>query len=136
MGKPEAEIEQALIAMIERNGGRCFKFVSGTAGVPDRICLVAGRTLFVECKRRGATPRPLQRAIIRDINQSGNMAFYVNSQEDIDELEEVIVKEWKPLQPRRHRLPVQQPAPHGIRECLSLAETIRQSTSPSDQVSA
>ena len=49
----EKEIEKKLREMIERNGGRCLKWVCpGWAGVPDRLCLLpGGRIFFVETKR-------------------------------------------------------------------------------------
>lgn len=51
----ENVVERTLRDKIQRQGGWCLKFVSpGTAGVPDRICLLPGRVLaFVESKAPG-----------------------------------------------------------------------------------
>ena len=51
----ENAVERTLRNEIKRQGGWCLKFVSpGTAGVPDRICLLPGRVLaFVELKAPG-----------------------------------------------------------------------------------
>lgn len=48
----EGVVEDALIAAAEAAGGVCIKFSanSGTAGVPDRVLVVAGHTVFVELK--------------------------------------------------------------------------------------
>lgn len=51
----ENVIERALREAIKKKGGWCLKFVSpGTAGVPDRICLLPGGVIaFVELKAPG-----------------------------------------------------------------------------------
>ena len=51
----ENAVERTLRNEIKRQAGWCLKFVSpGTAGVPDRICLLPGRVLaFVELKAPG-----------------------------------------------------------------------------------
>lgn len=57
----ESAIEKYLRRNVEKLGGHCWKFVSpGTDGVPDRIVLLNGWVIFVELKRPGETPRPLQ----------------------------------------------------------------------------
>lgn len=57
----ESTIEKYLKRYVEKLGGVCWKFVSpGTDGVPDRIVLLNGQIIFVELKRPGETPRPLQ----------------------------------------------------------------------------
>jgi hypothetical protein len=60
----EKDIEQKLINMVKRHGGKCPKWVSpGWAGVPDRICLLpGGRIIFVETKRpKGSKVAALQK---------------------------------------------------------------------------
>lgn len=49
----ERDVERALVNEVERLGGICIKLVSpGSAGVPDRICLLpGGRIGFAELKR-------------------------------------------------------------------------------------
>ena len=58
----ERDVEKALIRAIRKKGGLCLKFVSpGWSGAPDRLCLMpGGQITFVELKRPGGKPRPLQ----------------------------------------------------------------------------
>lgn len=53
MTQLEKDVEQALVRMVKRHGGRCLKWVCpGHSGVPDRIILLpGGRVVFVETKR-------------------------------------------------------------------------------------
>lgn len=63
----ENYIEKVLRQEVKRQGGWCLKFVSpGTAGVPDRICILPGGVLaFVETKAPG-----------RDVAKDGLQAFW------------------------------------------------------------
>ncbi len=58
----EREIERKLVAKVKECGGICPKFVSpGFDGMPDRVVLLPhGKIGFVEVKRPGEEPRPLQ----------------------------------------------------------------------------
>lgn len=57
----ETAVEKYLKRYVEKLGGYCWKFVSpGNDGVPDRIVLLFQRVIFVELKRPGKKPRPLQ----------------------------------------------------------------------------
>lgn len=63
MAQLEKEIEAKLRKAVERQGGRCLKWVCpGWRGVPDRIVLLpGGRIHFVETKRpKGGKLDPLQ----------------------------------------------------------------------------
>ena len=60
MGKAENYVEGYLKKRTEAHGGMCMKFTSGITGVPDRIVLLAGHTVFVETKAPGGSPRRLQ----------------------------------------------------------------------------
>lgn len=53
MQQREREIEAKLVALIERYGGNCLKWVCpGWTGVPDRIILLpGGGVMFAETKR-------------------------------------------------------------------------------------
>lgn len=66
-----------------------MKFVSpGTAGVPDRIIVTPRRTVFVEVKAPGEKPRPLQLAVMRQIEKAGGKCFVVDSVESVNSLVE------------------------------------------------
>jgi hypothetical protein len=60
----EKTIEQKLVRAVKASGGVCPKLTSpGFDGMPDRLVLLpTGRIGFVEVKRHGQPPRPLQEA--------------------------------------------------------------------------
>ncbi len=69
----EKTLETRLKKAVEAAGGLCWKLTCpGTAGVPDRICLLGGRVVFVEVKAPGNAPRPLQ---VRRMNQLAAQGF-------------------------------------------------------------
>lgn len=59
----ENRIENTLRKAVKNAGGIALKFTSpGLAGVPDRlIILPPARYAFIEVKRPGAKPRPIQK---------------------------------------------------------------------------
>lgn len=80
-------LEQQLRTAVEAADGICWKLVSpGTAGVPDRICLRHGRTVFVELKAPGQKPRPLQQHRLQQLRQQGFVALVVDSADGIEEV--------------------------------------------------
>lgn len=84
----EKEIEKKLKARLEKLGCMVLKFTSpGNAGVPDRLVLVPGGTVwFVELKRPGGKLRPLQE-IWRDRIEGLNGNYrLIQSEKDIDQL--------------------------------------------------
>jgi len=60
----EKTLERKLTEAVKATGGIAPKFVSpGFDGMPDRLVLLPdGKCGFVEVKRRGEKPRPLQEA--------------------------------------------------------------------------
>ncbi len=82
----EREVEQVLIRKIRSLGGLCLKFVSpGWQGVPDRLCLLpGGRMFFVETKRPGAKPRPLQLKRHEELRALGFDVYVLDSKEGIN----------------------------------------------------
>ena len=60
----EKDLERKLVQTVKAAGGVCPKFVSpGFDGMPDRLVLFPmGRLGFVEVKRHGEKPTPLQQA--------------------------------------------------------------------------
>lgn len=76
----ERDIEQALKARIVALGGVCWKLVCpGATGVPDRVCLMGGRTVFVEVKAPGQTPRPIQQRRIQQLRDLGFTVMVIDS---------------------------------------------------------
>jgi hypothetical protein len=81
----ESAIEKYLKRCVEKLGGLCWKFVSpGTDGVPDRIVLLNGRVIFVELKRPGETPRPLQLKRHAQLRRLGFEVAVLNSIPAVD----------------------------------------------------
>ena len=83
----EKDIERRLKREVEKKGGVCWKFISSMSGVPDRLCLFPfGKLVFVELKRHGAKPRPLQIRQIEKIRKLGFRVEVIDSEQGIQEL--------------------------------------------------
>ena len=82
----EAEVEAALVARVRAAGGVCWKFTSpGTQGVPDRIVVLpGGRVGFVELKRTGALPRPIQVRRLEQLAALDVAAFVIDHTNQIE----------------------------------------------------
>ena len=81
----EKEVEKKLVTAIQLMDGVAVKFVSpGFAGMPDRLVLLpGGRMAFVEVKRPGEQPRPLQKARHRMLQRLGFKVYVLDSVEKI-----------------------------------------------------
>ena len=81
----EREIERKLVSAVKSRGGICPKFVSpGFDGMPDRVVLLPhGKLGFVEVKRPGEHPRPLQTARLRILRKLGFLVFVLDGEEQI-----------------------------------------------------
>lgn len=82
----EREIEMYLRDQVKRAGGKAYKFESpGNDGVPDRIVIFPGnRIYFVELKRPGGKPRPLQTAKINELQKFGCKVGVIDTKEKAD----------------------------------------------------
>lgn len=81
----ESQVERYLHSKVTTNYGMCLKFVSpGTAGVPDRIVIHRGRILFVELKRPGEKPRPLQKVRARQMREAGANVYCISTTDQVD----------------------------------------------------
>ncbi|MFW9159096.1 VRR-NUC domain-containing protein [Corynebacterium striatum] len=84
----EQFIESQLKKAVEASGGLCWKLVCpGTTGVPDRICLMNSRSVFVELKAPGKKPRPIQLRRMNQLRQQGFTTLVVDS---VDAIQEVL----------------------------------------------
>lgn len=83
----EQFIESQLKKAVEASGGLCWKLVCpGTTGVPDRICLMNSRSVFVELKAPGKQPRPIQLRRMNQLRQQGFTTLVVDSVDGIEEV--------------------------------------------------
>ncbi|MDR6938478.1 VRR-NUC domain-containing protein [Arcanobacterium hippocoleae] len=83
----ERTIEAQLKKAIGDIGGLCWKLVCpGTTGVPDRICLMRNRVVFVELKAPGKQPRPIQQHRMNQLRDQGFQTFVVDSVDGIEEV--------------------------------------------------
>lgn len=86
MGKAENHVEGYLLKRVKALQGMCLKFTSGVSGVPDRVVILAGRTLFVETKAPGKKPEPLQTVRHRQMRAAGADVRVIDTREQVDEL--------------------------------------------------
>lgn len=93
MGKKEAHVEDHLVARVKQAGGMCLKFTSGVAGVPDRVVILNGHTVFVETKAPGEEPRKLQLVRISEMTAAGARAVIADTREQVEELIEQLLDE-------------------------------------------
>lgn len=84
----EKEIESALANRVKENNGLCLKFISPSMiGIPDRIVLLPkGRIGFVEVKRLGERPRPIQIKRIKKLKDLGFKVYVLDNKNKIDEI--------------------------------------------------
>jgi hypothetical protein len=89
----ERTIEQKLVAEVKKLGGICPKFISpGFDGMPDRLVLLPrGKMGFVEVKRKGIKPRPLQIARHRLLEGLGFKVFILDDEKEIHKIIENIL---------------------------------------------
>lgn len=87
MGKPEGLIEDYLGKIAHEHGFLYYKFTSPAhSGVPDRILIGHGKTVFVELKRPGGDPRILQKRVFADMRKHGAIVYVVDSKKQAKEL--------------------------------------------------
>lgn len=87
MGKAEAYVEDYLAKRAKELGFYCCKFVApSTNGVPDRVLIGHGRTFFVETKAPGGKPRPLQRAVHKQMRLYGGEVYVASTRDAVDEI--------------------------------------------------
>lgn len=90
MTTPEGRIKTKLDAMLKQEGVWYFSPQAGPhgkAGIPDRIAIVDGRFVGIECKAdKTKTPTKLQERCGLDIMNAGGLWFLVCDQDTIEKL--------------------------------------------------
>lgn len=81
MNKPrESTVEKEICDWAKAQGIRTYKFVSpGRKGVPDRMFMKDGLVSFLEVKRPGEKPTPLQCREIRLMIENSVIAFWCDN---------------------------------------------------------
>lgn len=70
--KSEAQIQAEIVRELRRQGWLVNKLIQTTLnGTPDLICHKDGRTVYIEVKRPGQKPRPLQDYRHRELAKHG-----------------------------------------------------------------
>jgi hypothetical protein len=66
----------------------------GRAGIPDRVAVIAGRFIGIECKAdKGKKPTALQVKAMKEIEMAGGKCFLVYDDDTIEEVRQYI-EEW------------------------------------------
>lgn len=80
----EADVERHLVRLVEKAGGKAYKFVSpGRAGVADRlVVLPGGRVWFVELKTSTGRLSALQQVFAADMAALGQNYTVLWSKDD------------------------------------------------------
>lgn len=86
MGRSEEHVEGYLKRRTEALGGECYKFISGVTGVPDRVLILRGRTVFVETKAEGEHIRRSQRERMQEMIDAGGDVRVASTRTQVDEL--------------------------------------------------
>lgn len=87
MGKPEGKIENYLIKQAKAHNFLCYKFTSpSSSGVPDRILIGNGKTIFIETKSSTGKTRELQDEVIQEMREHGACVFVANTKQKIDNI--------------------------------------------------
>jgi Holliday junction resolvase len=76
----ENQIQKQIIDYLEKNKWYVIKLISTTkAGIPDLCAIRDGTTIFIEVKRKGCHPRPLQEHRMNELTEHGVLAFVADS---------------------------------------------------------
>lgn len=88
----ERHIETMFVAFCEQLGIRCEKLkLASMSSWPDRTLLYKGQVMFMELKRRGEKPTPLQEHTLNRLRAAG---FEARWSDDYEQMK-LIVLAWK-----------------------------------------
>lgn len=81
--KLESDLEHQFKFFCHSLGIRCEKLkLASEAGWPDRTLLYQGRVMFVELKRKGERPTPLQEYVLMKLQHAGFEACWTDDLQD------------------------------------------------------
>lgn len=88
---PEGKIKAKVDRLLKKHGWWYYSPQAGpygSAGIPDRVAVVKGRFVGIECKAdRSKKPTALQQKCMDNIEASGGKCFVVCDEETLRELE-------------------------------------------------
>ena len=89
----EKELEHKLVKAVRGMGGICPKFTSpGFDGMPDRLMLLPhGKLAFVEVKRHGKLPTPLQISRHKKLRELGFKVYVLDNVDSITQIIEEVM---------------------------------------------
>lgn len=93
MNQIENDVETYLYTQAKKYDILCYKFTApSTRGVPDRILIGNGKTIFLELKRPGEKPRKLQFAIHKRMREHGATVFVADTKELVNDVIDFILQ--------------------------------------------
>ena len=84
----EKDLEQKLVQLCKNNNIWCLKFTAvGTAGLPDRVLISydTGAIGFLELKRTGEKPRPLQKYMMKQLRKFKQLVDWTDNYEGCED---------------------------------------------------
>jgi len=89
----ENDVETYLYKQAKKHDILYYKFTApSTRGVPDRILIGNGKTIFLELKRPGEKPRKLQFAIHKRMREHGATVFVADTKELVNDVIDFILQ--------------------------------------------
>lgn len=102
MGKAEFKIEGYLKQKADERGYGIYKITSpGKRGMPDRILVGKGITIYIETKSATGQLEPVQKVRIKELCHNGAIVKVANSRDKIDE-----ILKWLDKQPDQPSTPI------------------------------
>lgn len=94
----EGVVESYLLSSCRRYGFLCMKFVSPMRdGVPDRVVVTPGGTVFVEVKRPDEDLNPLQKATHPKMRRFGARIYVVDDRDSVNVLMTELERTSRPI---------------------------------------
>jgi Holliday junction resolvase len=83
----EQYIQSSIRDRLVKSGWMVTKLIStSTPGIPDLMALKSGRAVFIEVKRPGQKPTPLQSHVHKRLTEQGFEVTVATSKEDVQHL--------------------------------------------------
>lgn len=81
----ESSIQTKISEKLKKHGWFVTKLIqTSTNGIPDLMAIKNGEVIFLEIKKPGEEPSPLQEYMIASLNKAGVLAMSADKIEDID----------------------------------------------------